>query len=287
VGEGTELAPGESLRRSAETALAALLAVVGPRRARLEFLEAHGEAPWVLVRNEAGGLSFARGGAPAADRGEDPRWVPLSAEGPPPAGEERRRPAAVAPPRAWIRFDPAPEPSERERLGPVGHLAALSLENVLRLSRYERDAGTGLLNRGALLARLDESLHGEPEPPLALLLLEVGGEGEESARLRLAASLAARCLRGRDTLARLGPDVLAALLPGADGGQAAAAAGRLQRALRSHEERMPAAAGGLAVAPHHGRDPELLLERASRALEAARRREETTVLLYHEGLDGD
>ena len=33
-----------------------------------------------------------------------------------------------------------------------------------------------------------------------------------------------------------------------DGGEAAAAAGRLQRALRSHEQRIPAAAGGLAVA---------------------------------------
>jgi GGDEF domain-containing protein len=284
VVEGTELAPGVSLRRAAETALAALLAAVGPRHARLELLEASGEAPWVLTRNEAGDLSFTRGGPVPADRDEDAHWMSLAADPPPPAGEDRRRALAPGAPRAWIRFDPAPGPGERDRLEPTRRLAALLLESVHHLARYERDPGTGLLNRAALLARLEESLGAEAKSPLALLLLEVGGEGDEAARLRVAAVLAGRCLRERDTLARLESGILAALLPGADGGQAAAAAGRLQRALRRHEQRMPAASGGLAVAPHHGREPEVLLGRASRALEEARRREETVVLLYHEGL---
>lgn len=286
MGEGSESAPRSSLRRAAEAVLTALHRVAGARRARLEFAAGAADGLWILSRSEAGDLSFSRGREAGDGRGDDPHWFPLRSDLSPPEGGERRRETHPDPVRAWIRLDPAPGPSERERLGPSLRLAALHLEGASRLTAYERDAETDLLNRQALLVRLEESLRGEGGFRAALLLLQVGGEGEVTSRLRLASQLARRCLRRRDSLARLEGGILAALLPGADGGEAAAAAGRLQRALRSHEQRVPVAAGGLAVAPHHGHSPTLLLERASRALAEARRREERMVLLYHEGLEG-
>jgi len=285
VGTGSEIAPRPSLRRVAETALAALCASVGARRARLELSVVGGGPPWVLTLGEGGDISFARATAAGA-RGEDPHWFPLDAVPPPPEGEERRRGRVPSEPLAWLRLDPAPAGEERRRLGPSLRLAALALESGGRLARHERDERTDLLNRRGLLARLEESLVAGETPRLALLLLDVRGKEEGASLLPLAAGLARRCLRRGDVLARLEPDTLAALLPGADGGEAAAAAGRLQRALRSHEERIPAAAGGLAVAPHHGGRAEELIRRASIALAEARGRAEPTLLLYDERLEG-
>jgi GGDEF domain-containing protein len=284
VGTGSEIAPRPCLRRAAETALAALLASVGARRARLEIAEGGAGPPWVLTLGEGGETGFTRG-ASAPTRAGDPRWLPLEAAPPPPEGEERRRSRGPVEPLAWLRLDPAPGGDELDRLGPSLRLAALALESVARLARHERDESTDLLNRRGLLARLEELLPVVEASRLALLLLDVRGREDGSSLLPLVAGLARRCLRRGDVLARLEPGTLAALLPGADGGEAASAAGRLQRALRRHERRIPAAAGGLAVAPHHGRSPEELIGRASTALAEARRRAEPTLLLYDERLD--
>ena len=148
------------------------------------------------------------------------------------------------------------------------------------------DGLTGLPNRLLLADRIDQALRlaQRDEQPTALLLLDLDRFKEINDTLghhvgdlllqRTAERLISR-LRSGDTLARLGGDEFAILLPGTDVIAARQVAGALLDALG---EPFPVgelvlsveASIGIAVAPEHGLDPAVLLQRADVSMYAAK-----------------
>jgi diguanylate cyclase (GGDEF)-like protein len=148
------------------------------------------------------------------------------------------------------------------------------------------DALTGLPNRTLLYQRGEELLKWSEEPTLAVLLVDLDrfkevndtlGHDCGDQILRDVAERMLREVRSQDTLARLGGDELALLLP--DVGSATAAreaAGRILTALerpfsiRGFSVQLEASIG-MALAPVHGHDIKHLLQRADVAMYEAKR----------------
>jgi diguanylate cyclase (GGDEF)-like protein len=162
------------------------------------------------------------------------------------------------------------------------------------LRRLSTDVLTGLLTRRAFLERLEQEhdrIQRYPQP-LSVLLLDVddlkgindrGGHAAGDAALRAIGEAIRRGLRASDTGCRFGGDEFAVMAPEAD----APASLVLAERIRSLAEDMPLP-GGLQVtvslgvacaAPPEGWTPAGILERADRALYAAKRMGRNRVVL--------
>lgn len=166
------------------------------------------------------------------------------------------------------------------------------------LRRLATDALTGLLSRHAFLERLDqehERSRRYPQP-LSVLLLDVdglkaindrGGHAAGDAALRAVGDAIRRGLRATDVGCRFGGDEFAVMAPEAD----EAAARVLAERIRALAEGMPLPGGlratvsvGVADArPGEGWTPPGIVERADRALYAAKRGGRNRVVLEREG----
>ncbi|MCA1599356.1 MAG: diguanylate cyclase, partial [Chloroflexi bacterium] len=157
-----------------------------------------------------------------------------------------------------------------------------------RLTRQAlHDALTDLPNRVLLQARLAHALAvaARSGASVALLLLDLDGFKEVNDTLghtvgdlllRQVGVRLCGALRAGDTVARLGGDEFAALLPGADEDGARAAAHTIMEALDAPfvVEGQGLRVGGslgIALAPAHGMDADVLLRRADVAMYAAKR----------------
>lgn len=176
----------------------------------------------------------------------------------------------------------------------VGALAVAALRTVLTvrevhtLARSRQEARTddltGLPNRRMVLETLSAEL-AAPQPRIALLILDLDrfkevndslGHAAGDALLETIGARLARVLPEGGTFGRLGGDEFAVLLPGADVPEA-------ERVARAIAEAMSASftlAGvclhasfsiGVAAAPRHGAEPDLLLARADIAMYRAKR----------------
>ena len=160
------------------------------------------------------------------------------------------------------------------------------LENELA-ERVSHDPLTGLPNRFLLRDRLEQALRvaERSAEPLALLEVDVdrfrdvndavGQQGGDALLMDAAARIHAE-LRAVDTVARIGTDVFAAVVPGADETAAALVAARLRSILQQpfevarHEIDVEISVG-VVIAPAHGSDVATLLRRCEVALGAAKR----------------
>jgi diguanylate cyclase (GGDEF)-like protein/PAS domain S-box-containing protein len=159
----------------------------------------------------------------------------------------------------------------------------LAEQSLRRLRFY--DQLTGLPNRDLFLKRLGRSLADSTHTgqPLALLILALHGFKETANTLgHHNADLIVRELAGRlgevlgaaDRVARLKGDEFGMLLPDADAGLAAQVATSTLAALERPfmVQGLPievTASVGLAIAPEHGSEAEIVLRRADAALQAA------------------
>ncbi|GEM_PF-675389 len=162
----------------------------------------------------------------------------------------------------------------------------------------QHDALTGLPNRVLLRDRLEQAIRtaGREALPLALLVMDLDGFKEVNDTLGhqmgdvLLQHVARRlqdALRTSDTVARMGGDEFAILLPGdaQTGAQIAA-----QKLLEALEQPFPidgygidvGASIGIAVYPDHGLDAQTLLRRADVAMYVAKRGKRGAVLYTSE-----
>jgi diguanylate cyclase (GGDEF)-like protein/PAS domain S-box-containing protein len=157
-----------------------------------------------------------------------------------------------------------------------------------------RDPLTGLANRSLLQRRLDQALQraNREQHPLAVLLIDLDGFrtvnntlGHQNGDLviqEVAARLGDVVGEG-DRVARVRGDEFALLLPDADAALAQQVAAKVLKALEQPimVERLPIEIGasiGIAVAPGHGGEPEVLLRKADLAMQAAKKHRSGSVV---------
>ena len=149
------------------------------------------------------------------------------------------------------------------------------------------DPLTGVANRRALFAALGREMERYRRHPrdLALIMFDIDGFKAVNDRyghaagdrvLQHAASLAARIVRGTDTLARYGGEEFAVIAPETDGEQARQMAERIRTAISASEiltEKGPVrvtASFGIALLEADDAGPESVMGRADAALYAAK-----------------
>src|SRR5579859_874788 len=169
------------------------------------------------------------------------------------------------------------------------------------IHQAQHDGLTDLPNRSLLRARLDEALRVRPREmplPLALLLLDLDrfkeinntlGHQVGDALLREIGQRLQGAVLAGDLAARIGGDEFAVLLPGADVARAARLADDLVRVLQTPFvlDGQPIAVDasiGIAVAPKHGQDADMLLRCADIAMYQAKD-SGTGPSLYRQHLD--
>jgi diguanylate cyclase (GGDEF)-like protein len=174
---------------------------------------------------------------------------------------------------------------------------SLELANQLLTELSYTDAGTGLKNRRYLEGRLAEALAESQRQggPVALAILDLDAFKTVNDRFghptgdELLASVGGALLsisRRGETVARLGGEEFAILLPGATGRQAEAAAERARQAVEATRLREPSegvtvttSAGAASTAELGPLSPRDLYDRADGALYEAKRRGGNCVLL--------
>jgi diguanylate cyclase (GGDEF)-like protein/putative nucleotidyltransferase with HDIG domain len=169
-------------------------------------------------------------------------------------------------------------------LSAVMHGRALRLIDLLGDAAV-RDPLTGLLNRRGFQNRLTEEMEraGRAGSPLSVILGDLDafkslndrhGHREGDRALRAFADLCSRHVHGAAFLARVGGEEFAIVLPGVPESEAVLVAERLRRAvadgITSPDGTPVTASFGVAAFPHHGRDPEVLLDHADQAMYAAK-----------------
>ncbi len=188
-------------------------------------------------------------------------------------------------PREWL-------PHDRELLEQLALQGTVVVDNA-RLREAERhearaDELTGLANRRAFSDALDAVLIDAAVPGQRVAILQIDldrfkevndqyGHHEGDALLIEVARRLSAVVRDVDLVARLGGDEFAVLLvDDVDPANAEAVATRIADALEQpielvdHEVTIEASVG-IALYPEHGHDPETLLQRADRAMYAAKR----------------
>ena len=170
----------------------------------------------------------------------------------------------------------------------AGATLCLIQERELQRRIAAHDGLTGLYNRRAFNELLSSAIATEDRRDngrLGLVLLDIDhfkklndtwGHPAGDAALRSLARLLAQHLRKSDLAARYGGEEFAVILPASDEARAAQAAERLRAALQKHRfvhggSRIPMSASfGVAIWPEHGRDAEVLVASADRALYEAK-----------------
>lgn len=162
-----------------------------------------------------------------------------------------------------------------------------------------RDPLTDLPNRVAIEEGISKLLTTGTHGAFGVLVLALdrfkwvndalGQDGGDQTLCIVARRLVA-ALRAEDVVGRLQGDTFVALLPGVANDQAAASVAQkvlhaVQAAfvVRGNDLRLTACVG-MALAPYHGTDPRLLLERAETALYEAKKASRGNVALWREGL---
>jgi diguanylate cyclase (GGDEF)-like protein/PAS domain S-box-containing protein len=170
-------------------------------------------------------------------------------------------------------------------------------EEAMRRLTY-RDILTGLPNRALLIERLQEALETSRREgwPLALLLIDLDrfreinntlGQHNGDLVIQEVAARLGDVLGGPERAARLRGDEFALILPDADGTLARQVAGKVLKALEQPimVERLPIEVGasiGIALAPTHGAEPEVLLRKADLAMQAAKKKSAGSLLYTSE-----
>lgn len=119
--------------------------------------------------------------------------------------------------------------------------------DLQRTSRH--DALTGLLNRAAFVERAHAALdYRRAGEPISLLMIDIDhfksvndrfGHAAGDLALTTTARTLGQCLRGNDTIGRLGGEEFAVILPGVDAADAETTAERLRRAVAGLEIALP------------------------------------------------
>jgi diguanylate cyclase (GGDEF)-like protein/PAS domain S-box-containing protein len=164
------------------------------------------------------------------------------------------------------------------------------------------DGLTSLPNRTLLHERLRDAarIAEEVGQPMAVLVMDLDrfkevndtlGHHAGDELLRQVARRMQSTLRAGDTVARMGGDEFAILLPGSDVNAAQTVAAKLLHGLAApfHIEERTLEIGasvGIALFPEHGTDAEALLRRADIALYAAKR-EDSGLIVYTSEQDAD
>jgi diguanylate cyclase (GGDEF)-like protein/PAS domain S-box-containing protein len=155
-------------------------------------------------------------------------------------------------------------------------------QEALRRLTY-RDPLTGLPNRALLQQRLEQALRDDGEP-VALLMMNLDrfrevnntlGHANGDLVLREVGDRLRDVLGDGERAARLRGDEFGVLIPGGDAGLAHHVAAKIQKSLQQPimVEKLPIEIGasiGIAAAPEHATDAEMLLRRADLAMQAAK-----------------
>jgi diguanylate cyclase (GGDEF)-like protein/PAS domain S-box-containing protein len=166
-------------------------------------------------------------------------------------------------------------------------------EETLR-DLIHRDPLTGLANRDLLQRRLQRALKraDREQRPLAVVLIDLDGFRQVNNTLGhhngdvVIQEVAARLgdvLGDSDRVARVRGDEFALMLPDADAALAQQVAGKILKTLEHPMmvERLPIEMGasiGIAVAPAHGQEPEILLRKADLAMQSAKKQRSGAVV---------
>ncbi len=192
----------------------------------------------------------------------------------------------------------------RNRQGDVTHYVAVQSDvtelretqsRATRLASY--DPLTGLPNRSQFNDRITRliSVAQDSGRPFALLFVDLDhfkevndslGHPVGDEMLKAIAQRLLRSVRGEDTVARMGGDEFVVLLPGAESEQAQRVAEKLLEKLHAPLELgplsayRPMASVGIAIFPHDGETPDLLLRNADTAMYAAKLSGRNRVAIY-------
>jgi diguanylate cyclase (GGDEF)-like protein len=178
-------------------------------------------------------------------------------------------------------------PHDAAALGAYAAQAAIALSNARMVERLERQAAedplTGLPNQRVFhrACGIEQSRAARDGRPLAIAVLDLDhfkaindahGHPYGDRILRRTAEALAGAVRPHDTVARMGGEEFALLLPGADAEAAHAIAERARAAVAAVPVRGRALTCSAGVASHRGADaaPERLLAQADRALYRAK-----------------
>ena len=183
----------------------------------------------------------------------------------------------------------------RDREGRITHFVSYGRDATSRAREFERlehaathDSLTDLPNRALFLDRLAQALRhaARSQEPLTFALFDIDrfrdinkryGHLGGDALLQAVAARTRACLRAADTVARVGGDEFAVLLPGAPPAQAARVLGKIVTANAAplrHDGREIGATVSVGVAsyPHDASDGEALRKLADQAMYAAKAR---------------
>jgi diguanylate cyclase (GGDEF)-like protein/PAS domain S-box-containing protein len=204
----------------------------------------------------------------------------------------------------WLQSTKVPMVRAGQVVGLVGisrDITELKLTQEQFAYQALHDPLTGVPNRTLLLDRFDQALHRalREHTTLAVCLLDLDhfkvvndalGHQQGDRVLQEAATRVFGALRGADTVARIGGDEFALLLPGAGAAEALAIAERIGAALRAPLELDGchvdlAGSIGIALFPLHGEDAATLLARADLAMYAAKLAGRRIALVYDGRLD--